>query len=377
MLEFGVMGEGSHGQMAVVALSNAAELGKKVDEHLRRVMPPTPEGTYPVPLEQVRFSNGEGKIKLKDTVRGKDVYILSDIGNYSCTYQMFGFTNHMGPDEHFQDIKRAISAIGGTANRVTLMMPMLYQSRQHKRNGRESLDCAMALQELQHIGVSTLLSFDVHDPTIQNAVPLVSFENFYPTYTVLKQFLLDEGTDIVDSNLLVVSPDSGAMDRAIYFSGVLGVDVGMFYKRRNLHTVVNGRNPIAQHEYLGTDVEGKNVLIVDDLLASGESVLDTVRELNERGAAKIFVMVTFGQFTSGPEKFDALYAAGKLTGVYCTNLTYVPPHIQDREWFRSVDMSKYIAKIFYCLNHDHSIAPLRNAKARLKKLMQNRWGRQS
>ena len=187
------MGEGSHGQMAVVAFSNAAEIGKKVDEHLRRVMPPTPEGTYLVPLEQVRFSNGEGKIRLTDTVRGKDVYILSDIGNYSCTYEMFGFTNHMGPDEHFQDIKRAISAIGGTANRVTLMMPMLYQSRQHKRNGRESLDCAMALQELQNIGVSTLLSFDVHDPTIQNAVPLVSFENFYPTYTVLKQFLFDEG----------------------------------------------------------------------------------------------------------------------------------------------------------------------------------------
>ena len=215
----------------------------------------------------------------------------------------------------------------------------------------------------------------MHDPTIQNAVPLVSFENFYPTYTVLKQFLFDEGAEIVNSNLLIVSPDSGAMDRAIYFSGVLGVDVGMFYKRRNLQTVVNGRNPIAQHEYLGTDVEGKNIIIVDDLLASGESVLDTVRELNERGAAKIFVMVTFGQFTAGPEKFDALYADGKLTGVYCTNLTYVPPEIQSREWFRSVDMSKYIAKIFYCLNHDHSIGPLRNAKARLRKLMQNRWGK--
>ena len=366
----------NHGELGLIVLSSCKELGGLVDERILQLRAEEDDDkSYLVPIEEVRFSNGEGKIKLLDSVRGKDIYILCDVGNYSCEYTMFGRSHCMGPDEHFQDIKRVLSAIGGKADRVTVIMPLLYASRQHKRKGRESLDCAMALKELENLGVHAILTFDVHDPTIHNAIPGTSFENIFPTYSMLKCFIANEGANIKKDNMTVISPDTGAMDRAIYYANTLGVDVGMFYKRRNLQTVVNGRNPIAQHEYLGTDVEGKNIIIVDDLLASGESVLDTVRELNERGAAKIFVMVTFGQFTAGPDKFDALYADGKLTGVYCTNLTYVPPEIQSREWFRSVDMSKYIAKIFYCLNHDHSIGPLRNAKARLRKLMQNRWGK--
>lgn len=320
------MSEINH-ELGIIALESCRELGEQVNKIIQQKR--NTEESLLIPTNEIRFSNGEGKVKLPETVRGKDIYILCDVGNYSCTYKMFGFTNHKGPDEHFQDIKRTVSAIRGKAARITVIMPLLYQSRQHRRKGRESLDCALALQELERLGVDEILTFDVHDTNVQNAIPLLSFENLYPTYDIVKSLISNEDTLSLDKEkLLVISPDTGAMDRAIYYSSVLGVDVGLFYKRRDHSTVVNGKNPIVEHEYMGREVEGKDVLIVDDMIASGESVLDIALELKKRNAKNVYVATTFAFFTEGLEKFNEYYSDGIIAKVYSTNLTYISPELR-------------------------------------------------
>lgn len=355
-------------ELGIIALESCKELGDAVDKYIQAKR--NCNDSFLIPTNEIRFSNGEGKVKISETVRGKDIYILCDIGNYSCTYKMFGFKNHKGPDEHFQDIKRTISAIKGKASRITVIMPLLYESRQHRRKGRESLDCALALRELERLGVDEILTFDVHDPNVQNAVPLMSFENIYPTYDIVKSLIKDQSSlELNKDKLLVISPDTGAMDRAIYYSSVLGVDVGLFYKRRDHSLVVNGKNPIVEHEYMGRDVEGKDVLIVDDMIASGESVLDIALELKNRKARNVYVATTFAFFTEGLEKFDKFYKDGVITKVYSTNLTYVPEKLRESEWFYRVDMSEFLARIINRLNHGKSISKYMDATEIIRTLL--------
>ena len=361
------MNEINH-ELGIIALESCRELGEQVNKIIQQKR--NIEESLLIPTNEIRFSNGEGKVKLPETVRGKDIYILCDVGNYSCTYKMFGFTNHKGPDEHFQDIKRTVSAIRGKAARITVIMPLLYQSRQHRRKGRESLDCALALQELERLGVDEILTFDVHDPNVQNAIPLLSFENLYPTYDIVKSLISNEDTLSLDKEkLLVISPDTGAMDRAIYYSSVLGVDVGLFYKRRDHSTVVNGKNPIVEHEYMGREVEGKDVLIVDDMIASGESVLDIALELKKRNAKNVYVATTFAFFTEGLEKFNEYYSDGIIAKVYSTNLTYISPELREAKWFNAVDMSEFLSRIINRLNYGKSIAKYMDATRIIRSLL--------
>ncbi|MDD4125082.1 MAG: ribose-phosphate pyrophosphokinase [Eubacteriales bacterium] len=362
----------NHGELCLIVLKSARELGILVDEKIKALRnEQDSELSHILAIEEIRFSNGEGKVKLDDSVRGKDVYVLVDVGNYSITYPMFSYENHMGPDEHYQDVKRVLSAIGGKANRVTIIMPLLYASRQHKRKGRESLDCALALNELENLGVDTIISFDVHDPTIYNAIPNSSFENIYPTYSMLKSFIANEGNNILKDNMVVISPDTGAMDRAVYYANVLGVDVGMFYKRRDHTRIVNGKNPIIQHEYIGGPVDGKKVMIVDDMIASGESIIDIINEISNKNISAIYVASTYALFTEGITKFDKLYEQGKLNRLYTTNLSYIPDEVRQRPWFMQVDLSKFIAKIINTLSHDESISPLLDATTRIRRLLKN------
>lgn len=357
--------------LGIIALKSSKELGDKIDAHLRKRL--DHDETFLISSDEIRFSNGEGKVKLSETVRGKDIYIICDVGNYSCTYKMFGFENHMGPDEHFQDIKRVVSAIRGKAKRITVIMPLLYASRQHRRKGRESLDCAIALQELERLGVQEILTFDVHDPNVQNAIPLLSFENLYPTYDIVKTIIREEkDLNINKDSMLVISPDTGAMDRAIYYSSVLGVDVGLFYKRRDHSTIVNGKNPIVKHEYMGRDVEGRDVLIVDDMIASGESVFDIAQELKKRKARNVYVAATFAFFTEGTEKIEKFYEEGLISRVYSTNLTYISDSVKNAPWFKEVDMSELISVILDKLNKNTSIAPYLDATRVITKLLNER-----
>jgi len=363
------------GGLGLVVLESIRSVGEKIDEHLKYERAkrglPYPK-SYIIPAKEIRFSNGEGKVKLTESVRGKDIYVLCDIGNYSCKYALYGYENHKGPDEHFQDIKRALSAIGGKAKRVTVLMPLLYASRQDKRKGRESLDCAMALQELERLGVKDIITFDAHNPNVQNAVPLASFENLYATYDIVRTFFDDEPEILRDkNNLLIISPDSGGMERAIYYSSVMDVDVGMFYKRRDFSTVIHGKNPIVQHDYLGRDVRGRNIIIIDDMIASGESILDIVKELKSRGANKVFVATTFALFTEGADKFNDYYEKGLFDRVYSTNLTYVSESIKESPWLRLVDMSRYMAQIIQSLNHSKSIEPLIDSTEKLRATIQD------
>lgn len=351
--------------LRLIVMSNIKSFGKKVDEHLQSLRGETK--SYMVSVDEVRFNNGEGKIKINETIRNKDVYILSDIGNHSMTYDMFGYENHMGPDEHFMDIKRVISAIRSQASNITVIMPLLYESRQHRRKGRESLDCALAVQELQALGVNAIITFDVHDPNIQNAMPCMSFENFYPTHTILESFI--EKEDLNFDNLLVVSPDTGAMDRAIYYANMLNTNVGMFYKRRDLTKIVDGKNPIVQHEYMGCDVKDKNVIVVDDMIASGGSMLEVASELKKRGAKKVYLVATFALFTSGLENFNKAHKDGIFDMLYTTNLTYINPKLKKQKWFYDVDCSKFLSKIINVLNRHQSISPLLNGKEEIVKLI--------
>lgn len=329
------------------------------------------EDNYLMEVECPRFGTGEGKAILRDSVRGKDIFLLTDVCNHSITYNMNGFTNYMSPDDHYQDLKRIISAINGKAHRINVIMPFLYEGRQHKRNGRESLDCAYAIKELMDMGVSNFITFDAHDPRVQNAIPIQGFDSFMPTYQFLKA-LIDSVPDfrIDNDHLMMISPDEGAMGRAVYFANILGVDMGMFYKRRDYSTIVNGKNPIVAHEFLGSSVEGKDVIIIDDMISSGESMLDVAKQLKDRKAKRVFVCTTFGLFTDGMEKFDEYYEKGYITKVVTTNLHYRRPELLERPYYQEADMTKYLASIIDSLNHDISIGQVQDTTAKIHKLLQ-------
>ena len=317
-----------------------------------------------------RFGSGEAKGQILESVRGTDLYLLVDVLNYSMTYSLCGNENHMSPDDHYQDLKRIIAAVGGKARRITVIMPFLYESRQHKRTSRESLDCALALQELVGMGVDNIITFDAHDPRVQNAIPLHGFETVQPAYQFIKGLLRNVKDLQLDSNhMMVISPDEGGMGRAIYVANVLGLDMGMFYKRRDYTRIVNGRNPIVAHEFLGTSVEGKDMIIIDDMISSGESMLEVAAALKERKANKIFVFSTFGLFTNGLDKFDKAYENGIIDKVLTTNLIYQTPELLQREWYINCDMSKYIAYIIDTLNHDSSISDLLNPNERIQNIV--------
>ena len=319
-----------------------------------------------------RFGSGEAKAIIQESVRGADIFVMVDVTNYSLTYKISGHINHMSPDDHYQDLKRVIGTCAATAHRVNVIMPFLYESRQHKRAGRESLDCAMALQELVSMGVSNIITFDAHDPRVQNSIPLHGFDNFMPTYQFVKAlFGHDKDLQIDKDHLMIISPDEGAMNRAVYLANNLGVDMGMFYKRRDYSRIVNGRNPIVAHEFLGTSVEDKTVLIIDDMISSGESMLDTAKELKDRKAAKVIVCCTFGLFTSGLEKFDEFYEKGYIDYVITTNLNYRPEELLNREWYIEADMSKYLAAIINSFNHDVPIGTALSPTEKIQKLIQN------
>ena len=319
-----------------------------------------------------RFGNGEGKGLIKDSVRGLDLYILCDVGAYNCTYDMYGQKVPMSPDDHYMDLKRTIAAVGGKAKRITVIMPMLYGGRQHRRTSRESLDCALMLQELERMGVNNLITFDAHDPRVQNAVPEGGFESVMPSYQIFKALLRKEKTLQLDKeHLMIVSPDEGALDRNIFYASVLGVDMGMFYKRRDYTRIVNGRNPIVAHEYMGNDLDGKDVFVADDILSSGESIIDVARNLKKRNANRIFAAVTFPLFTNGLELYNKAYEEGLIDGVISTNLTYRTPELQAAPWFIEADMSKYISYIIATLNHDRSLSKLLSPQAKIHTLVEN------
>ncbi len=360
-------------ELGLIVLKGAAELGAKVDGHLTRWASEggNPRDTFVVPSECPRFSSGDGKGLIRSTVRGKDLFFLIDVGNYSVKYNMYGLQNCMSPDDHFQDLKRLIQAANGKAERITVIMPSLYGSRQHRRNYRESLDCAAALQELHAMGVSNIITFDAHDPRVQNAVPLMSIDNVMPSYQVLKCMIRELPDLQLDrDHFMVVSPDEGALNRNMYYASVLGVDLGMFYKRRDYSRVVNGRNPIIAHEYLGNSVEGKDVFIADDIISSGESMLDIAYALKKQNASHIYTYATYTIFTNGLEAFDKAYADGVIDGVFGTNLTYLRPELADREWFHSVDVSKYIAYFVAALNHNISVSEIIDPHEKIKALLE-------
>lgn len=327
--------------------------------------------SYLLDLKCPRFGSGEAKAVINESVRGADIFAMVDVTNYSLTYNVSGFTNHMSPDDHFQDLKRVIGSSVATAHRVNVIMPFLYEGRQHKRTKRESLDCAMALEELVNMGVSNIITFDAHDPRVQNSIPLSGFDNFMPTYQFVKTLLKhDPDLQLDKDHLMVISPDEGAMDRAVYLANNLSVDMGMFYKRRDYSTVINGRNPIVAHEFLGASVEGKTVLIIDDMISSGESMLDTAKALKDRKAKKVIICCTFGLFTNGLEKFDEFYNKGYIDYVITTNLNYRPKELMEREWYLEANMSKYLAAIVNSFNHDISIGAALSPTIKIQKLLQ-------
>ena len=372
------------GPLGLIPLKSCTGLGKKVDDYLvewRRERESEHKSTiafsgyqrdsYILEANTPRFGSGEGKGTIEESVRGDDLYIMVDVCNYSLTYSLFGMTNHMSPDDHFQDLKRIIAAAAGKARRINVIMPFLYESRQHKRSGRESLDCAMALQELVNMGVENIITFDAHDPRVQNSIPLKGFETVQPIYQFLKHLLKNEPDLQIDSDhMMGISPDEGGTSRAIYFANMLGLDMGMFYKRRDYTKIVNGRNPIVAHEFLGSSVEGKDVLIIDDMISSGESMLDVAKELKRRKARKVFICATFGLFTGGLAKFDQYYQDGLIDRILTTNLVYQTPDLLSRPYYIDVDMSKYIALIIDNLNHDASLSDLLTPTKRINKLLE-------
>ena len=358
--------------LGIIALEGAAELGKMIDRYL---VSWAQKGGYDIDTLLIknqcpRFASGDGKGLIESTVRGKDIFIVVDVGNYSCTYQMFGRENYMSPDDHYQDLKRIIQAISGKAHRINVIMPILYGGRQHKRSYRESLDCACALQELQSMGVSNIVTFDAHDPRVHNAIPLMGFDNVIPSYQVLKALLKNVKDLVINKDeFMVVSPDEGALNRNMYYASVLGVDMGMFYKRRDYSKIVDGRNPIVAHEYLGNSMEGKDVFVADDIISSGESVLDIAYALKAKKARRFFAYGTYGLFTNGFEKFDKAYEDGYISGVFGTNLTYRSPELLKRPWFHEVDVSKYIAYFIASINHDVSISTVIEPHEKIKTLL--------
>ena len=371
------------GKLGIIVHPSCAELGKRIDQYIVNwrkerehehkenvVFKDYEQDTYIIDATCSRFGTGEAKALISDSVRGVDLYILADVLNYSLKYKVCGHENHMSPDDIYADVKRIIGAASGKPKSITVIMPFLYESRQHKRSSRESLDCAYALQELTAIGVDNVLTFDAHDPRVQNAIPLKGFESVSATYQFIKYLLLGVDDLHIDSDhMMVISPDEGGMGRAIYVANVLGLDMGMFYKRRDYTRIVNGRNPIVAHEFLGTSVEGKDMIIIDDMISSGESMLEVAAALKERKANKIFVFSTFGLFTNGLDKFDKAYENGIIDKVLTTNLIYQTPELLQREWYINCDMSKYIAYIIDTLNHDTTISDLLDPYERIDKLL--------
>lgn len=364
--------------LKLVAMQSAKSLGEEINAHLMDMADKAHFETdgFLIESECPRFSSGDAKGILKDSVRGDDLYILTDVGNYSCTYNSFGMEHHMSADDHFQDLKRIISAAGGKACRINVIMPLLYGGRQHRRTARESLDCAMALQELQQMGVANIITFDAHDPRVANAIPLTGFDNVMPSYQALKTFFKKiPGYAPQREKLMVVSPDEGAMGRNIFYASILGTKLGVFYKRRDYSKVVSGRNPIVAHEYLGENVEGMDIFISDDMISSGESVLDIAVELKKRKANRVFTFVTYGIFTNGLEKFDKAYADGILDGVLCTNLTYASDELKSRPWYYSVNCAKYIAYIVAAINHNTSVSALLDPHDKVVQLLKEKGWR--
>ncbi len=373
------------GTLKIAALEGCREFGQAVDRQLvssRREavadnaylasLPGYMEDSYLLDCSCPRFGTGEGKGQINSSVRGADLYILVDVCNYSLTYTVCGHENHMSPDNHYQDLKRIISAATGKAKRINVVMPFLYEGRQHKRAKRESLDCSLALQELTDMGVSNIITFDAHDPRVQNAIPLKGFDSFMPTYQFLKA-LLDNVEDfqLDNDHLMIISPDEGAMGRAVYFSSILGIDMGMFYKRRDYSTVINGKNPIVAHEFLGDSVEGKDVIVIDDMISSGESMLDVARQVKERGAKRVFVCTTFGLFTDGFDKFDEYYEKGYITKVVTTNLNYRNPELLAKPYYAEADMTRFLAIIIEALNHDTTLGKMETPTEKINELLES------
>ena len=371
------------GPLGLIPLRSCTELGKKVDEWLvgwRTERESEHKGSihfaeyekdsYILKARTPRFGSGEGKGEILETVRGDDLYIMVDVCNYSESYSLNGMKNHMSPDDHYQDLKRIIASASGKAKRINVIMPFLYESRQHKRSHRESLDCAVMLQELVNMGVENIITFDAHDPRVQNAIPLKGFETVQPIYQFIKYLLKNEKDLQIDSDhMMIISPDEGATGRAIYFANVMGLDMGMFYKRRDYSRVINGRNPIVAHEFLGASVQDKDVIIIDDMISSGESMLDTAKELKRRGARRVYVCTTFGLFTNGLKKFDEYYENGYIDRILTTNLVYQTQELLSKPWYINVDMSKYIALIIDNLNHNSSLNELLNPTGRINRVL--------
>ena len=373
------------GRLGIIPLTSCLSLGKKVDNYLvewrtgRRSAESEnyvaeyegyERSSYILQSQTPRFGSGEAKGVINESVRGDDIYILVDVCNYSLTYSLFGHRNHMSPDDHFQDLKRVIAAIGGKARRINVIMPFLYESRQHKRSGRESLDCALGLQELVNMGVENIITFDAHDPRVQNAIPLHGFETIQPAYQFIKNILRNAPDMKIDSDhLMVISPDEGGMSRAIYIANNLGVDMGMFYKRRDYSRIVGGRNPIVAHEFLGSNVAGKDMIIVDDMISSGDSMLEVAKLLKEKQARNIYMCSTFGLFTNGLDKFDRAYKKGWFTKLVTTNLIYQTPELLNKPYYINCDMSKYIALLIDTLNHDSSVSSLLDPVERIQKVL--------
>ncbi|MCI7181827.1 MAG: ribose-phosphate pyrophosphokinase [Schaedlerella sp.] len=370
--------------LKIVAMESCIDLGRKINDYIVSFRSGTSADTkdspsfvnyctdnYLVGCSCPRFGSGEAKGVLKESIRGADLFIMTDVCNYSLTYTVNGHLNHMSPDDHYQDLKRIIAAATGKARRINVIMPFLYESRQHKRTNRESLDCALALEELTAMGVSNIITFDAHDPRVQNAIPLSGFDSFSPAYQFMKA-LFREVPDIIPDkeHLMIISPDEGAMHRAVYFSNILEVDMGMFYKRRDYSTIVNGKNPIVAHEFLGDDVAGKDVIIIDDMISSGGSMLDTAKQLKERKAERVFICTTFGLFTDGFDKFDEYYEKGFITKVIVTNLTYLPPEALEKPYFVTADMSKFLAIIIDSLNHDTTIGAVLSPTDKIHALLE-------
>ncbi len=374
-----VFDKASLAPLGLIVMDGAKEMGKKVDEYLTswfnrdaatHQFHVEPKESFILHSDCPRFTSGDSKGIIYDSVRGMDLYILCDVGNYSIEYDLLGHKNHMSPDDHYADLKRLISACGGKAERITVVMPILYGGRQHRRNSRESLDCAQMLQELYGMGVKEIITFDAHDPRVQNSVPLMGFDNFFATYQILKAIKKRfPDQQMTKENFMVVSPDEGAMNRNIYYASVLGVDLGMFYKRRDYTTVVNGRNPIVSHDYIGTSVVGRDVFVADDIIATGDSMLKLCRHLKNDGAREIYLNATFALFTEGVEKFQKAYEEGLFTAVLSTNLTYVNPELENKEWFVKADLSKYIAYIIAFCNQNKSVADLLSSSERIKNLL--------
>ncbi|MBQ8202656.1 MAG: ribose-phosphate pyrophosphokinase [Clostridia bacterium] len=359
-----------YGDLAIVSMRGCEDISKMVDYYLKQWRGIEGDQSFVITPNCPRFGTGEAKAVLNHTARGLDAFIICDCFNYNVSYKMYGQTVPMSPDDHFQDLKRVIAAFGGKARRITVIMPMLYEGRQHRRTARESMDCAMALQELVGMGVKNIITFDAHDPRVNNAIPLDGFDNVQATYQMIKALLKNVPDIKLDrDHTMIVSPDEGGMGRCIYYSSVLGLELGMFYKRRNYSIIVDGRNPIEAHEFLGNDIKGKDLILVDDMISSGESMLDIASKLKERGANRIFVFSTFGLFVDGLEKFDEYYENGLIDKVFTTNLIYQTPELLSREWYCSVNMAKYIALLVDTLNNDNSISSLLNPVDRIKNII--------